>query len=669
VRKPSLDVFTEHYRLLDSRLTNPRYPNYAYRAPAPGTRREWEERKRLIRRRILVSAGLLPAPARTPLVARVFDRKVLDRYSVEKVSFESRPRFLVTGNLYRPLGVAGRRPAVLCPHGHWPNGRLEDSEDCSVVARCAGLARLGFVVFSYDMIGYNDSCQIRHRWDSTESLAAMLHGIGPFGLQLWNSIRALDFLETLEDVDPARIGCTGASGGATQTYYLAAVDERVRVVVPVCMASAHYQGGCLCEEPPLVHLGDVTTLDVVGSLAPRPVLLPSVTQDWTNQNPTYDVPALRRIWSLYGAADRLENVHFDAPHNYNRATREHVYAWFRRWLAGQASTGRRIREERVPLPAPADMRLFPSQRPPAGLPRGRALLEELMRQEDAAFSRPPASRAELHRLERTWGPIYAEVIDAAEPTEPVSLGPTREILRDAEMSISVRMLGRYGRGEQTPGLWIVPRGAGRKSPAALVLHGRGKQALFRGRRPGPLLEALLDAGVRVLAVDMLGKGETASLLECEPLERNDPIFYAFNRSLTAHRVQEALTSLAALRREEKARRPTIIGVGIGGVVALLARVAAGPLNATLVDLEGLAVEDDRFWLGEPFHPLVRKIGDLRGAIALGPASPLVLARATPGLRGWVRTIYHLRGCPSRLSVLRGALEGRDCARWTRAYPR
>jgi len=173
------------------------------------------------------------------------------------------------------------------------------------------LARLGFVVLSYDMVGYNDSCQVEHRWPPQVLRRPLLYGIGPFGLQLWNSIRAVDFVSSLPDVDPERIGCTGASGGATQTYYLALVDDRIRVAVPVCMMSAHYQGGCACEEAPLLHLGDLTTVDVVAALAPRPVLLPSVTQDWTNQNPEYEFPAVRAIYVLYGAEDRVANVHFD----------------------------------------------------------------------------------------------------------------------------------------------------------------------------------------------------------------------------------------------------------------------------------------------------------------------------------------------------------------------
>lgn len=656
-------VFGANYKLLDSRLANVRYPNYAYAAPSPATRTEWEERVRWVRRRVLIAAGLCPAPARNPLNAQVYDRSELDGYSVEKVRFEARPGFLVTGNLYRPTRSRGRRPAVLCPHGHWPKGRMEHSELGSIRGRCVTLAQMGFVVFSYDMIGYNDSCQIEHRWPADVLRRTLLYGAGPFGLQLWNSIRAADFVAGLPDVDAKRIGCTGASGGATQTYYVAVADDRIRVVVPVCMMSAQYQGGCTCEEPPLVHLDDLTTLDVVGALAPRPVLLPSITQDWTNQNPTYDIPAIRKIYALYDAADRVGNVHSNAPHNYNRNTREYMYAWFRRWLAGDKKVGPRIREPDIEVPTPGEVRLFPSGKPPAGLKRGRELLDDLVSREKGLFRHPPKSKSDLRKLRASWLSVYEDVLGCKAPTEPVSIGTHIALGETATFTISGRAIGRYGNGEQTPALWIVPKRANRRSPAALVVCENGKRELLPGNKPNPLLAALLDAGVRVLAIDILGKGETRSLLKRERLDRSDPLFHAFNRSLTAHRVQEILTALAALRQHDGVKRPALIGIGLGGVAALLARPLAGNLRSTVADITGCNVADDTFWMGEMYHPFIRKLGDLRGAVVLSAASPLLLGGADPALAKWARAGYRLAGKRSALKVSARKLSPKSIAEW------
>ena len=127
----AMNVFDGRNKLLDSRLATPRCVQYAYAPPAPATLSECKERAAWVRRRVLLAAGLLPEPERTPLRARVFDRAALDECSVEKVAFESRPGFLVTGSLYRPLKWRGRRPAVLSPHGHWPHGRLEHNDRVS----------------------------------------------------------------------------------------------------------------------------------------------------------------------------------------------------------------------------------------------------------------------------------------------------------------------------------------------------------------------------------------------------------------------------------------------------------------------------------------------------------------------------------------------------------
>ena len=179
--------------------------------------------------------------------------------------FESLPGFFVTGNLYRPIGD-GPFPAVLSPHGHWTYGRLENTPTTSGPARAIGLARQGFVVFTYDMVGYNDSQQLPHTFGGRRE---HLWGLSLAGLQLWNGIRALDFLETLPYVRRDALAATGESGGGTQTFLLAAVDSRVKVAVPVNMISLHMQGGCLCENPPGLRL-DTTNVEIAATIAPRP---------------------------------------------------------------------------------------------------------------------------------------------------------------------------------------------------------------------------------------------------------------------------------------------------------------------------------------------------------------------------------------------------------------
>lgn len=188
----------------------------------------WEKRKIELKEQILISAGLWPMPQKSLLITRIFDRIVFDDFSIEKVIFESYPSFYVTGNLYRPVGKQGLFPAILNPHGHWKNGRLEHSEATDIPTRCANFAKMGFIAFTFDMLGFTDSKQVTHKYGGG---IQELWNIGTFGVQLWNSIRCIDFLETLPDVDINKIGCTGASGGGAQTFFLSAIDEDRKSVV------------------------------------------------------------------------------------------------------------------------------------------------------------------------------------------------------------------------------------------------------------------------------------------------------------------------------------------------------------------------------------------------------------------------------------------------------
>jgi hypothetical protein len=169
--------------------------NTHFQMPVFTSREAWEARASDLRKQILASAGLLPLPAKTPLHPQVFGKLEREGYSVEKVLLETYPGFYLGGNLYRPLGKSGPFPAVVSPHGHWDYGRLENTSVVSIPARGINLARQGFVVFTYDMVGYNDTSQFPHG-DKGPRLGGDredLWNISTMGLQLWNSIRAVDF--------------------------------------------------------------------------------------------------------------------------------------------------------------------------------------------------------------------------------------------------------------------------------------------------------------------------------------------------------------------------------------------------------------------------------------------------------------------------------------------
>ena len=204
---------------------------------------EWQERARGIREGILRGTELWPMPRKCALNPIVRSKRQHDGYTVENVAIESLPGVFVTGSLYKPTAAGGILPAVLCPHGHWGSADDYGRFRPDMQKRCATLARMGAIVLSYDMVGYGDWAHAGWEHRRPDALK----------LQLWNSIRLVDYLTSRADVDPTRLAVTGASGGGTQTFLLTAVDDRIAVSVPTVMVSAHFFGGCVCESGMPIH--------------------------------------------------------------------------------------------------------------------------------------------------------------------------------------------------------------------------------------------------------------------------------------------------------------------------------------------------------------------------------------------------------------------------------
>jgi dienelactone hydrolase len=317
-------------------------------------KKSWEKHAALLRKGILEGSELDKLKLKKPTNITIHSKKELNGYSVENVSFQTLAGIYVTGNLYRPLGQTGKMAGILCPHGHGQDPRFKEYTQ----QRCATLARMGAAVFAYDMIGMGDSKQCDHKIPKAVKI------------QLANGIAALDFLLSLPNIDKDRIGMTGESGGGTQTFLLAAIDQRIKVSVPVVMVSGFFFGGCVCESGMPVHkrpTHTTTNVEIAALAAPRPMIMISDGGDWTKNTPELEYPFVKRIYSFYGAESQLENVHLpNEKHDYGISKRLAAYDFLARHLKldiNKVTVNGKVDESTNTVLTPTDLKVFDDKHP------------------------------------------------------------------------------------------------------------------------------------------------------------------------------------------------------------------------------------------------------------------------------------------------------------------
>ncbi|MBI4606814.1 MAG: acetylxylan esterase [Planctomycetes bacterium] len=642
----------------------------------------WRERAQRVRDQVLVAAGLWPMPPAEPLDPVIHGRIDRGDYTVERVFFRSYPGFYVTGSLYRPKGESKEpRPAVLSPHGHWPNGRFFERSDADarreiekgaevtlaggkypLQARCAMLARLGCVVFHYDMVGNADSKQIGHAQGFRDAEAG-LRLQSAFGLQTYNSVRAFDFLAGLPGVDPKRIAVTGASGGGTQTFFLCAIDDRPAVAFPAVMVSTAMQGGCVCENAPLLRVG-TGNIEFAALMAPRPLGMTGAN-DWTLEIEKKGLPELKALYGAFGVPDLVDAKcypHFD--HNYNQVSRERMYAWFNRHLKlGHPEPV----EERPfePIP-PAELSVFDAEHPrPADAADAAALRQTLTaiseRQMAAIAPRDAASLAEHRRI-----------VGAALRAVVVSGLPAPGSVRDAgEAAASTGAQGqrklvlqRAGSADRVPALLAMPKEW--KGAVAVIVSEAGKGAVLGGAEGGAppgglagLARAALERGAAVLAPDafLVGearRGDTGPQVDSRRHVDYFGYTFGYNRTPLANRVHDVLTAIAYARDLPGAKAIHLVGLGEGCLWALLARALAGDaVRATIAERPSFDFADAKDPSDLRFLPGGLKYGGWGAFAAVSAPADLWLAgkREPPAV---LAAAYRAAGAEGRLRRVESA---------------
>jgi acetyl xylan esterase AXE1 len=603
----------------DLRLTEIRHLDLTYNFAGYRSQEEWLDRAARLKKQILVSAGLWPTPAKTHLQPTIFGKVDRGDHTVEKVYFESYPGFYVTGNLYRPKNVSGKLPAVLCPHGHWTYGRLENQQLNSGPARAASFARQGYIAFSYDMVGYNDSAAVSHRFAAGHRENVVdresLWSVNLLGLQLWNSIRSIDFLLTLPEVDPERVACTGESGGGTQTFLLTAVDDRVKLSAPVNMVSFLMQGGSVCENAPNLRI-DTNNVEIASLAAPRPMMMVSATGDWTKNMMTSEYPAVGRIYKLFDAEDKLTAIQIDADHNYNQPSREAVYGWFAHWFLGKAETTPVKERGNAVAPINDLLVFFGRPRPENELNESQLtenLIETRKKQLDEA---QPRDAAGLERFREQFGEAFKYSLMAEYP-QWGEMAVENLGVKNAPGVVSERLIiSRRERGDHVEAvLWKPPKPKPKPVNAfALVVEPASNDLITR----------LVKADYTVLSLKLFPGGRQ--------IPDKIKFFTTYNRTDEANRVQDILTAIALLKNtlmaylgnEGQKTSLSVVAQGNAGLLALLARGLAPAIDRMVIDAAQFDSSSDEAFIKSMAIPGIRRAGDFTTAVTVAPLTPLLI---------------------------------------------
>ncbi|MCL6628062.1 MAG: hypothetical protein K6U00_00500, partial [Armatimonadetes bacterium] len=517
-----------------------------------------------------------------------------------------------------------------------------------------------YIAFSYDMVGYNDSFQIDHRSGQLDDEREHLWGISLGGLQLWNSIRAVDFLVSLPDVDSSRIACTGASGGGTQTFLLTAVDERVACSAPVNMISSTMQGGCLCENPPLIRL-DTNNMEIGALAAPRPMLLVSATGDWTSRTMQVEYPAIRRVYQLYRSDEKVACVQMKADHNYNQESREAVYSWFARWLLGITNP---IREKPFQVEKTEDLSVFANKpKPPNALNVEQFIAARIAASKDQIENMRPRDSRGLAAFKKTFGPALKHALNVEYPSpdniEFEQLGK----ITGGDYSVTRYVISRKNVGDAIPALYFKRESELPSPPVTLIVHPQGKQALLEDTTPGPLIRRLLKAHHHVLIIDCFDTGEHIGTPASADRLTRYKYYTTYNPTDTSNRVQDILTALAFLNAGTEAK-VQLVGIGEAGPWCLLARAFAPNVQRTVIDMNGLDDADDGQFIKQLFVPCLRRAGDFRTAATLiAPGQLLIHNTQGRCPKDWFMDVYKAANDPSALRILETRISDEMLVSW------
>ncbi|MEO5996377.1 MAG: alpha/beta hydrolase family protein [Chitinophagaceae bacterium] len=468
---------------------------------------DWQQRQKMIRKTLVEIVG--PFPEKAPLLPKIVKKISKDGYTMEHIVYESQPGFYVTSSLFIPDGLkqGSKAPAIIYCSGHSNDGYRNPVYQKVIL----NLVKKGFIVFAFDPVGqgerleYIDPATGKSSPTGEHSISgaqAFITGGSQARYMIWDGIRAVDYLLTRNEVDAARIGITGRSGGGTQTAYIAAMDERIKVAAPenyITNFTRLIQSvGPQDAEQNLFNsiMKGIDMADFLLVRAPKPSLMITTTRDiFSIQGARETANEVKRIYKAYGKQDNFRMITDDAPHASTKKNREVMYAFFQKYLDNPGDAT----DEELTIPSAKELQVTATGQLSTSL-KGETIFslngkaaERLQNKLASSRKNDPAHFSKV--LESAKKLSGYRVVSQSE--EPVFTG------RFQRVGYTIEKYFVKGEGDYIiPYLLMIPERANHK--ALLYLHPSGKSA---GAAIGGEMEWFVKNGFTVLAPDILGTGE------------------------------------------------------------------------------------------------------------------------------------------------------------------
>jgi len=595
---------------------------------------DWKAHRRRLQEKVLDCIGLNPLPERIPLDVHLSPPLDHPWCTVRRVYYRLWPGVYSSGLLFMPKQFRERpAPAMLCPHGHWGNGNAYPT----VQTRCLNLARLGYVVFSSTQNHYED----------------LYIGVSHQTLMVWNNVRALDYLESLAEVDKSRIGAAGCSGGGLQTEMIVGLDPRIKAATIVGLTcdfrEIMFPGAthCACNHfPGVMRFTDHPEISTLG--------LPAAVQyltmnDWTKTFKEKNFPTIRKLYAAHGRADRVDCQYFDSPHDYNKAMREQTYQWMERWVRGRSGAGPETEPQTKTFPVETLVKLT------AAVPEDKGFSEI-----GRIYRARRGYKAPAIEGRRAWEDYRGRMIAAlkellgAEAVLPRKAAPASSGPK-GEGDLLVERVGYPSEGGiVVPAVVLRPKDAAGRLPVKVLLGPAGKESLLAEAGPDSARERARRGALVVLPDvrcfgELFSTGTDNAAAQRQAWERNGIVWGRPVAGMGCTDLGGVLDGLAA-RPDADMGRVEVIALksGDAAIAALFAAALDPRIDAVDADLAGCCFANRKLSLVSG----VLQHGDVLQWAALVAPRQLALRNIPPeaGDVAWLAKVFAAAGSKEGLRI-------------------